>query len=86
MIEVSVTVRDALHARPASRVSQCAAQFSAETVLVAGERSGNAKSVLSLMALGVEAGSSVALRATGVDAQAAIEALSRVLEGDAQHG
>jgi phosphotransferase system HPr (HPr) family protein len=86
MIEVSVTVRDALHARPASRVSQCAAQFSAETVLVAGERSGNAKSVLSLMALGVEAGSSVVLRATGDDGEAAIDALSRVLEGRLEDG
>jgi phosphotransferase system HPr (HPr) family protein len=86
MIEVSITVRDALHARPASRVSRCAAQFSAETVLVAGDRSGNAKSVLSLMALDVEAGSSVALRATGADAEAAIDALSRILEGAPEDG
>ena len=60
-----------LHARPASELTKIAAGFDAE-VTVNGV---NAKSLLSIMALGLGQGAEVVYRASGPDAQSAIDAL-----------
>lgn len=63
-----------LHARPASELTKLASTFDAD-VTVNGV---NAKSLLSIMALGLAKGASVTYAATGADAQAAVDALVRV--------
>lgn len=63
-----------LHARPASELTKIAAGFDAE-VTVNGV---NAKSLLSIMALGLGQGAEVVYRASGPDAQSAIDALVAV--------
>jgi fructose-specific PTS system IIA-like component len=72
-----------LHARPASHLQAVANRFASEVslrVCPAGggaERSGNAKSVLSLTGLDVQAGEPCVLTAAGPDELQAIEALCR---------
>ncbi|MGO1495984.1 dihydroxyacetone kinase phosphoryl donor subunit DhaM [Agrococcus casei] len=65
-----------LHARPASALTKLAATFDAE-VKVNGV---NAKSLLSIMALGLAKGAEVVYEADGADARAAIEALVALTE------
>lgn len=72
-----------LHARPAGRFVALASKFQAN-VEVAREGDGNewvsGRSVLSLLSLAAGFGTRLHLRATGVDAAAAIDALGQILE------
>ena len=65
-----------LHARPAANFVRTAMRFSASVSVAAGEREVDAKSLLSVLALGARRGTSVRLRAEGEDAAAAIAALA----------
>jgi phosphotransferase system HPr (HPr) family protein len=65
-----------LHARPAANFVRTAMRFSATVSVCAGEREVDAKSLLSVLALGVRRGTSIRLRAEGEDAAAAIAALA----------
>ncbi len=69
-----------LHARPAARVAAAIGTFEVQLVLRARGRHGDARSTVALMALGVERGEIVEAEASGKDAVAALDALSRVLE------
>jgi phosphotransferase system HPr (HPr) family protein len=65
-----------LHARPAANFVRTAMRFSATVWISAGEREADAKSLLSVLALGARRGTSLRLRAEGEDAAAAIAALA----------
>ena len=65
-----------LHARPAADFVRTAMGFGAEVQVSTGEREANAKSLLSVLALGAKGGTELRLTATGDDAVAAIESLS----------
>jgi phosphotransferase system HPr (HPr) family protein len=54
-------------------------RFPAEIWLGAGEREVNAKSLLSILALGARRGSTLSLRAEGDEAAAAVEALAETI-------
>jgi phosphotransferase system HPr (HPr) family protein len=71
----------ALHARPASLVVQAVSEFAAEISIAFGEREANAKSILSLLSLGIEAGDSMVICAKGEDAAAALEAVEQIISG-----
>jgi phosphotransferase system HPr (HPr) family protein len=64
-----------LHARPAANFVRAAMRFSANVSVATGEREADAKSVLSILALGAKRGTDLRLRAQGDDAAAAIETL-----------
>ena len=64
-----------LHARPAANFVRTAMRFSAKVTVALGEREVDAKSLLSILALGAKRGSSLRLRAHGDDAAAAVDAL-----------
>ncbi len=74
-IEVALPDGVDLHARPAGNVARTAMRFKSHIMLVDGACEANAKSVLSVMALGLRGGSVVRLRADGADAVAALEAV-----------
>jgi phosphotransferase system HPr (HPr) family protein len=80
MTERAVVTSAALHARPASTLAAAAGKFASEIELSHAGRAGNAKSVLSLLALDVPAGEVVVLRATGPDADDALAALAALVE------
>ena len=65
-----------LHARPAADFVRTAMGFAADVQVAAGEREVNAKSLLSVLALGAKGGTELRLTASGQDAAAAMDALS----------
>ena len=75
---VSVKLPDSvdLHARPAADFVRTAMRFAASVQVAAGEREVDAKSLLSVLALGAKAGTELRLTAAGEDAAAALDALS----------
>lgn len=87
MAEATLEVRNpsGLHARPAAAFVQAAARFSAE-VKVANlsrdpDRQVAARSLLSVLALGVSRGHRIRLTAEGDDAEAALATLTELIEG-----
>jgi phosphotransferase system HPr (HPr) family protein len=70
-----------LHARPAAEFVRAAMQFSARIVISAGARDADAKSLLSVLALGAKGGTALRLRADGDDASAAVAALAGCVAG-----
>ena len=70
-----------LHARPAAEFVRTAMRFSSKLWVAVGEREADAKSLLSILALGVKRGTSLRLRAEGADATAALEALAVTVAG-----
>lgn len=76
---IMITVADGLHARPAAALTMAARQFQSDLRLVRRTREANVRSVVSLMALEVEAGDSVVIVARGVDARDAVAGIERTL-------
>jgi phosphotransferase system HPr (HPr) family protein len=77
MAEQTVTVSNklGLHARAAAKLVHTAGRHAATVEIVHGERQVNAKSILGVMMLAAGKGSVLKLRATGADADQALEAL-----------
>ena len=65
-----------LHARPAAQFVRTAMGFRASIVVSAGGREADAKSLLSVLALGAKGGTALGLRADGDDAPSAVETLA----------
>ena len=70
-----------LHARPAAEFVRAAMQFSARIVISAGPRDADAKSLLSVLALGAKGGTPLRLRADGDDAPTAVATLAVCVAG-----
>ena len=70
-----------LHARPAAEFVRAAMQFSARIVISVGTRDADAKSLLSVLALGATGGTALRLRADGDDAPAAVAVLAGCVAG-----
>jgi phosphocarrier protein HPr len=66
----------ALHARPAADFVRTAMGFQAQIVVVNGDREADAKSLMSVLALGATGGTELVVRAEGDDAPGAVEALA----------
>ena len=76
--EAQVTLPDgvALHARPAAIFVRTAMKYKATISVVANDREADAKSILSVLALGARAGTTLRLVAEGEDARDAVDALT----------
>ena len=70
-----------LHARPAALVVKATTSFNSEIFLVRDGTRINAKSIMGVMMLAAEFGSTLIIEAEGADAQAAVEAVAAVFEG-----
>jgi phosphocarrier protein len=81
---VTITAPEGLHARPVIKLSRLARRFasSIQVGLTGQEHWVDGKSVARLMALRAERGQSLALRAMGADADAALAALVALVERD----
>lgn len=84
MPELTLTIHNkvGLHARPASLFVREAARFQSSITVLHGEKQANAKSILSVLALGVNQGAQITLRAEGPDADAALHALQTLIESN----
>ncbi|HTB21608.1 MAG TPA: phosphoenolpyruvate--protein phosphotransferase [bacterium] len=76
---VAVPNQSGLHARPAAMLTQAAKKFVSSVKLVRGSDEANARSVVAILGLGVRHGDLLRVKASGPDAQAAVDSLSRLL-------
>jgi phosphocarrier protein len=81
MVERTVQIvnKNGLHARPAAEIVKVAAKFQSEITLVKEGLEVNGKSIMGVMMLAAECGSSLVLRARGADADAAVDALATLI-------
>lgn len=88
MLQITLTVNHevGLHARPAALFVQTAKQFNCDVKVTHGEKEGNAKSILSVLALGVAQGAVITIRAEGEDAEQALAALQTLFENNFGEG
>ena len=82
MIERTVTIanRNGLHARPAAEIVKMAAKFKSDILLVRDDLEVNGKSIMGVMMLAAEYGSSLLLRADGPDEKDAVGAIAQLIE------
>jgi phosphocarrier protein HPr len=76
---VQIVNRNGLHARPAAEIVKAASKFNADITITRDDLEVNGKSIMGVMMLAAEFGSTVMLRATGPDAEKAIDALSKLI-------
>jgi phosphocarrier protein HPr len=68
-----------LHARPAAQLVRLASSFASEIELVKDGMPVNGKSIMGVMMLSAESGSSITVRARGDDESEAVAALSQLI-------
>ena len=78
---VTVVNPQGFHARPAHLFMKLAMSFQAQVEILKGNETINGKSILDLLTLGAGNGTTLTLRASGPDAQAAVDALAQLIEG-----
>jgi phosphocarrier protein len=76
---VQIVNRNGLHARPAAEIVKTAAKFQSEITIVKDDLDVNGKSIMGVMMLAAECGSSITLRADGPDAEQALDALATLV-------
>lgn len=84
MTAASQTVRIAnargLHARASAKLVKVASEFDAEVEVIKDGQAVDARSIMGLLMLGAGIGSDVEVRATGDEAQAALDAVIALIE------
>lgn len=76
---VQVVNANGIHARPAAEIVKTAGKFKADITIARDDLEVNAKSIMGVMMLAAECGSTVKLRAEGADADGALEALASLI-------
>ncbi|HVE80087.1 MAG TPA: HPr family phosphocarrier protein [Gemmatimonadaceae bacterium] len=76
---VQIVNRQGLHARPAAEIVKLAARYKSDITLQRDDLEVNGKSIMGVMMLAAEYGSSLQLRASGDDAQQAVDALAQLI-------
>jgi phosphocarrier protein len=77
---LEITNQRGLHARAAARFVKCAEQFKAEITVIKKDMSVSGLSIMGLMMLAAGPGSKIEISASGPDAEAALAALSDLVE------
>jgi phosphocarrier protein HPr len=70
-----------LHARPAADFVRAALALDSDVVVAANGREADAKSLMSVLALGAKGGSTLTLRAEGQEASGAVQTLASCISG-----
>ena len=81
MIKKPITVQlaNGLEARPVALLVQVASRYESKIYVETENKKVNAKSIMGMMTLGLNAGESVVVSADGTDEQAAIENIEKYL-------
>ena len=77
--QVKLLNRAGLHARSAALFVEEANKYESDIKLVDGERTANAKSILSIISFGAEEGAIFKIVAEGGDAEKALDGLERLM-------
>ena len=88
MPEVNLTINhpSGLHARPASVFVKEANKYKSDIRVLFGPKNANAKSILSVLTLGANQGANITIKAEGEDSEAALQALTGLIEGNFGEG
>ena len=81
MIKKPITIRlsSGLEARPVAMLVQVASQYESEVYVESGRKKVNAKSIMGMMTLGLDAGEEITLSANGEDEEAAMAGIEQYL-------
>ncbi|KUO71374.1 MAG: hypothetical protein APF77_00195 [Clostridia bacterium BRH_c25] len=81
MISEKVTILNetGLHARPAAVFVSTAAKFKSDLMIRKGEKQVNAKSILSVLSLGISKGMEITISAQGPDEEEAVRKLAELI-------
>lgn len=81
MAKFTAKIKDpvGLHARPASVTVAAASKFDSDVTISANGKSGNLKSIMNVMALGIKQGADITIEANGSDADDAIKAIKEAM-------
>ena len=77
--QITVQLANGLEARPVALLVQVASQYESKIYVETENKKVNAKSIMGMMTLGLNAGESVVVSADGTDEQAAIENIEKYL-------
>mgnify|MGYP002574090243 CR=1 FL=1 len=81
MIRKPVTIQNNMDMedRPVAHLVQEASQYASQVYIVMGSKKINAKSIMGMMTLGLDAGEEITLSANGEDEEAAMTAIEDIL-------
>jgi len=78
--DVEVVNKLGLHARASAKLTQVAGQFQSEIWLTRNGRRVNGKSIMGVMMLAANKGSTLSIETSGTDEEAAIDALTQLID------
>ena len=78
--QVQIVNKYGLHARPAAELVKLANRFTSEVWIRKEDTEVSGKSIMGVMMLAAECGSTVEIRARGDDSQAAVDALAQLIQ------
>ncbi len=76
---VQIVNKHGLHARPAAEMVKSASRFKCDITISRDDLEVNGKSIMGVMMLAAEYGATITLRASGADADDALEALAALV-------
>ncbi len=79
---ITIQIASGLEARPVALLVQVASQYESQIYVETGDVKVNAKSIMGMMTLGLQAGESVVVTADGKDEEDAIENIEKYLSSN----
>ena len=76
---VKIVNKHGLHARPAAEMVKAASRFKSDVTISRDDLEVNGKSIMGVMMLAAECGATITLRATGPDADDALDSLATLV-------
>ena len=76
---ITIQISSGLEARPIAMLVQVASQFESEIYVESGKKKVNAKSIMGMMTLGLDAGEEITLSANGEDEEDAMKSIENYL-------
>lgn len=80
MTEVIIKSKNGLHARPASVIADLASKYPGDVFLHKADKKFNAKSIMSVMSMGLRENESVVIEVIGDEAQAFEDKLKEIID------
>ena len=79
---ITINIPTDMEARPVALLVQVASQFNSEIYVEIGRKKVNAKSIMGMMTLGLDAGEEITLSANGDDEEAAMTSIEKYLSNN----
>lgn len=77
--QITIQLASGLETRPVAMLVQVASQFKSSVHVESGNKKVNAKSIMGMMTLGLDAGEEITLLTNGEDEEAAMNSIERYL-------